>query len=98
MSKKSDRQYPLAKSYTDRHGRLRWRVRRKGVSIELGANYGTEDFVRRYADAVARLNAPREAGKARVKPGTMRARCRTLHVTGIPRMHGRNSAQRQADT
>ncbi len=73
MSKKSDRQYPLAKSYTDRHGRLRWRVRRKGVSIELGPDYGTEDFVRRYAEAVARLNAPREAGKARVKPGTMRA-------------------------
>lgn len=73
MSDKSKRQFPRASSYQDRHGRRRWRFRRRGVSVELGTEYGTDDFIRRYTEAESRANGPREIGKDRIRPGTFRA-------------------------
>lgn len=67
--KKADR-YPHAKSYTDRHGKTRWRYRVKGFRAELGTDWGSEDFVRRYADAEARVKSKPGAGAERTIPGT----------------------------
>ena len=52
MSRKSKRQFPGASPYIDRHGKRRWRFRKGGFSAELGVDYGSEDFVRRYEAAV----------------------------------------------
>lgn len=48
--KKQDR-FPLAKPYTDRHGKRRWRYRHKGFTAELGTEWGSPEFVRRYVEA-----------------------------------------------
>lgn len=53
MKKKTD-QYPHARAYRDRHGKVRWRFREKGFSAVLGTDWGSEDFRRRYAQAVNR--------------------------------------------
>jgi integrase len=65
--------YPYAKSYTDRHGRKRWRYRRKGFSGELGTAYGSDEFKRRYAEAEAEFlgRAQRGAGADRTRPGSV---------------------------
>lgn len=64
---------PLAKPYTDRHGRTRWRYRVKGFSRELGTEYGSEDFKRRYAEAEAEYHGKRAqgAGISRNPPGSL---------------------------
>lgn len=65
--KKTDR-FPNAKSYHDRHGKLRWRYRRKGVTKELGTEWGSDEFKRRYSEAE---NGKSEgAGASRTVPGT----------------------------
>lgn len=46
------KQFPGATAYFDRHGKRRWRFRKGGFSAELGRDYGTDEFVRRYEDAV----------------------------------------------
>lgn len=67
--KKTDR-FPLARSYTDRHGRKRWRIRHKGIRAELGTEWGSEEFCRRYADAVNQSQDKRRVGADRTTPGT----------------------------
>ena len=59
-----------ARSYRDRHGRVRWRYRHKGFTAELGTEWGSEDFCRRYADAVNREKATSGVGAYRTVPGT----------------------------
>lgn len=66
---KADR-FPFAKSYTDRHGKRRWRYRHKGVTAELGSEWGSEEFCRRYGDAVNGQEKGR-AGASRTIPGTL---------------------------
>jgi hypothetical protein len=41
--------FPKAKPYRDRHGRTRWRYRHNGFGRELGTDFGSDDFKRRYA-------------------------------------------------
>lgn len=67
MAPKIDR-FPHAKSYTDRHGKRRWRYRHKGRTAELGTEWGSEEFAQRYSEAV---NGRKEgAGADRTVPGT----------------------------
>lgn len=68
--------FPHAKSYTDRHGRTRWRFRPKGgrgFTRELGTVYGSEDFRRRYAEAEAEFRGQRRAGAGaqQTRPGSL---------------------------
>lgn len=67
--KKAER-FPHAKSYSDRHGKRRWRYRHKGFTAELGTEWGGEEFQRRYADAESRQAAKPGAGANRTVPGT----------------------------
>jgi integrase len=63
------REFPGATPYRDRHGARRWRYRKGAFSAELGRDYGSPDFVRRYEAALrgARIGADR------LKPGSMAA-------------------------
>lgn len=68
--------FPHAKPYTDRHGKLRWRYRppkARGFSKELGADFGTDGFKQRYAEAEASFRAKRDegAGAGRTVPGSV---------------------------
>lgn len=38
-------------SYRDRHNTLRWRYRKDGKTVSLGTEYGSAEFIRRYAAA-----------------------------------------------
>lgn len=60
MNKK--RTFPGASAYADRHGTRRWRYRKGGFSRELGTDYGSEEFVRRYEAAVHEHRTGRKAG------------------------------------
>lgn len=51
--------YPLASRYKDRHGTIRWRYRRKGFEAQLGKEYGSEDFIKRY-----------DAAESGIRPGS----------------------------
>lgn len=85
MPRKSDR-YPNATWYRDRHGRLRWRFRSKGVSAELGTEWGSEEFKLRYLEAQDRLRCTQGAGASRSKRGTFAdlvARFYALHMPGL---------------
>ncbi|TDX28025.1 hypothetical protein [Rhodovulum visakhapatnamense] len=44
---KNRKQYPGATSYQDHNGKRRWRFRKGAFSAELGAAYGSEEFIRR---------------------------------------------------
>ncbi|SDE86271.1 tyrosine-type recombinase/integrase, partial [Limimaricola pyoseonensis] len=68
MSRRSRKEFPWASAYHDRHGKRRWRFRRKGFSAELGSEYGSADFVRRYEDAVAGLRSGPGAGAGKTIP------------------------------
>lgn len=68
MSRRVRREFPGASAYYDRHGKRRWRFRRKGFSAELGSDYGSPDFVRRYEDAVAGLRSGPGAGAGKTIP------------------------------
>ena len=71
---KQKHSYPGATPYTDRHGKRRWRFRpEKGFSRELGTDYGSDDFTRRYEAAVAEHQTGRKigAGAARTVPGSV---------------------------
>lgn len=65
--------FPFASNYQDRHGRTRWRYRRKGFARELGTDYGSDDFKRRYAEAEAECLGARKAGAGaeRTIPGSL---------------------------
>lgn len=67
--------FPFAKDYRDRHGRTRWRYRRKGFARDIGTDFGSDDFKRRYAAAEAEFLGQRAegAGADRTRPGTLSA-------------------------
>ena len=46
--RKRQKEFPHATPYTDRHGTRRWRYRQHGRSFELGTDYGSPEFIRRY--------------------------------------------------
>ncbi|WP_336979854.1 site-specific integrase [Altererythrobacter fulvus] len=62
--------YPYVTSFKDRHGKRRWRFRRKGYDTHyFKAPYGTKEFEREYA---ACLEAePLRVGVDRVRPGSV---------------------------
>ncbi|WP_167356427.1 tyrosine-type recombinase/integrase [Sulfitobacter delicatus] len=62
------KEFPGASAYYDRHGKRRWRFRRKGFSAELGSDYGSPEFVRRYEDAVAGIRSATGAGVGKTIP------------------------------
>jgi integrase len=51
---RAKREFPGARPYHDRHGVRRWRYRKGLFSAELGTDYGSDEFVRRYEDALMR--------------------------------------------
>ena len=51
-------EFPGASQYMDRHGKLRWRLRRAGSSVNLGTEYGRADFIRRYNAAMGLQDPP----------------------------------------
>lgn len=59
---KQKRQFPGSSPYTDRHGQRRWRFRKGGFSRELGTDYGSREFVRRYEEALAEYQTGKKAG------------------------------------
>ena len=67
---KRQKQFPGATHYTDRQGVRRWRYRARGQSFELGRDYASPEFIRRYEAAVAAV-AGRQIGQDRTKPGTI---------------------------
>lgn len=67
---KRKKEYPGATPYTDRHGARRWRFRVRGRSFELGTEYASPEFVRRYEAALAAL-AGHKIGMDRTKPGSI---------------------------
>lgn len=44
--------YPGVSQYKDRHGKVRYRYRVAGKTINLGTEYGSPEFIRRYSAAV----------------------------------------------
>lgn len=72
-SMKRTRQFPHASPYKDRHGKRRWRFRKGGFSAELGTDYGSDDFVRRYEAAAAGHRTRGLIGAERTKPGSVSA-------------------------
>lgn len=62
--------FPYVSSFRDRHGKLRWRFRRKGFpSHYFKEPHGTREFEREYTDC---MNAePRSIGADRIKPGSV---------------------------
>lgn len=46
------RAFPYVTHYLDRHRKLRWRYRKNGLTISLGTDYGSENFIMRYSAAV----------------------------------------------
>lgn len=52
QSKGSGGEFPGVTSYKDRHGKVRWRFRVAGATINLGTEYGSPEFIRRYSAAV----------------------------------------------
>ncbi|WP_371055744.1 tyrosine recombinase XerC [Rhodosalinus sp. K401] len=70
---KKRRQFPYATPYTDRHGRRRWRFRKGGFSAELGTDYGSDEFIRRYEAALEGYRTRGLVGAARTVPGSFSA-------------------------
>jgi len=70
---KKKRTFPGASAYADRHGTRRWRYRKGDFSRELGTDYGSEEFVRRYEAAVHEHRTGRKAGAgaAQTVPGSI---------------------------
>ena len=67
-------QFPDASHYLDRHGKRRWRYRKgAGFSRELGIDYGSDDFTRRYEAAALEYRTGRKvgAGAAKSIPGSV---------------------------
>src|SRR4051794_12647557 len=73
--------YPGASPYTDRHGKMRWRFRRKGqkdVPLPSGGP-GDPGFRDAYEAAIAGSAVP-QLGAARSAPGTFSALIRDYYV------------------
>lgn len=56
--------------YTDRQGVRRYRFRRKGITREMGTDYGSPEFVRRYEAALSEV-AGHKIASPKTKPGTI---------------------------
>lgn len=69
------KQFPNVTHYRDRHQKLRWRYRKAGFTINLGTNYGSEEFIMRFNAAVKgeRLQAGQATGKVLLgsQPGSL---------------------------
>ncbi|KUR77250.1 tyrosine-type recombinase/integrase [Novosphingobium sp. Fuku2-ISO-50] len=62
--------YPFASAFDDRHGKRRWRFRRKGYPTHyFKAPYGTKEFEREYAACLD--GEPIKPGAARLKHGSV---------------------------
>lgn len=70
---KRNTKFPGASSYTDRHGKRRWRFRRDGFQAELGTEYGSDDFIRRYEAAEIGSKTKGMIGAERTIPGSVNA-------------------------
>lgn len=70
---KQKRQFPGASPYFDRHSKRRWRFRKGGFAAELGTDYGSEEFVRRYEAAVEGQRTRGLVGAERTQPGSVAA-------------------------
>ena len=70
---KHKREYPGATPYRDRHGKRRWRYRKGGFSAELGAEYASVGFIRRYEAAVEGQRVKGQIGAGRTVPGSFSA-------------------------
>lgn len=57
--------FPNVTSYRDRHQKVRWRYRKDGLTVNLGTDYGSEEFITRFNAAVKgeRLSAGQATGK-----------------------------------
>lgn len=70
---KHRKQFPGATPYRDRHGKRRWRFRKGGFSAQLGADYGSEEFIRRYEAALEGHRTRGLIGSERTVPGSVSA-------------------------
>jgi integrase len=68
---KQKRQFPKASPYIDCRGKRRWRYYEKGLRVELGTAYGSDEFIRRYEAAEAGAKVKRRIGADRVRHGTV---------------------------
>lgn len=93
--KKADR-FPRAKAYPDRHGRRRWRYRHKGFTKELGTEWGSEEFCRRYADAENRCVSNSGAGASRIVPGTFNDLATRFYQLHLPTVADSTAADYRA--
>jgi site-specific recombinase XerD len=68
---KHRKEYPAATPYTDARGKRRWRYRKNGKSFELGTEYGSAEYVRRFEAAVRGAKVTGMIGADRIQPGTV---------------------------
>lgn len=83
--------YPHASWYTDRHGDVRWRFRRKGKTVSLPETPGHPAFEKAYQAAVEGRKperAPVLAHPRAALPGTFRAAWRKVKDTPEWKAHG----------
>lgn len=78
---KRKKQYPGATPYLDRHGKRRWRFRKGGFSAELGTEYGSDDFTRRYEAALEGHRTRGLIGAERTIPGSVSALVANYYVS-----------------
>lgn len=68
-------EFPGVSAYKDRHGTYRWRFRLNGKTINLGKEYGSPEFIRRYQAAVKGepIRHTREAARriSQAPPGSL---------------------------
>ncbi len=86
---KHRKKYPGVSHYRDRHGKLRWRYRKVGLTVELGPDYESDLFLRRYQQAVNGTYLPDGAGASRTSPGSIDAL-----VVRFYKLHFPNLAER----
>ena len=70
---KRRREFPGATYFRDRHGKMRWRYRVKGFTAQLGTDYGSPEFVKRYEAALRREKVKGGVGQDRTRAGTINA-------------------------
>jgi len=70
---KRKKEFPRASWYLDRHGSRRWRFRAKGITAELGKEYGSDDFIRRYEAAERGEKLKSGVASTRTTNGTFNA-------------------------
>ena len=62
--------YPGVSRVSDRHGKRRWRFRRKGIDCYLHGDYGSTEFVAGYEKALQGVRPDGKAKADRLKQGT----------------------------